>query len=170
MAKGFKCPRCKKKKFHMWTSPQYTEHVSCDDCGYAIEVMPQSFVQWWKEHRHSGFAEKGSQYRWNILPPDAWNAHRYRLEFSDATGHPYDPLHYKFQDGERVEWRIYSDYSEEEKNKWPRGQDRVEGDTAYLETIYGKEFWKTMTPKEFFAAVREQVENNPPRRTNRESL
>ena len=149
-----KCPRCKKIGWHMWTSPQATEHVSCDACGYAIEVMPQSFVQWWKNHRDSGYAEKGVEYRWNILPPDAWKCHRYRLEFSDATGHPYDPLHYKFQDGQRSEWPFYG---AEEKTKWRDDQDRDETMTSELEKIYGKEFWKRMTPLEFIRAVKEQM-------------
>ena len=41
----------------MWYSPQQTEHVSCDNCRYAPEVMAQRVHRLVAQPRHSGFIE-----------------------------------------------------------------------------------------------------------------
>lgn len=45
----------------------------------------KDFVEWWKEHKESGFVQDNEgKWRWNITPPEAWRSARYRSEF---TGH-----------------------------------------------------------------------------------
>ena len=138
MNAGYKCPRCGGKKFHMWTSPQETEHVSCDQCRYAPEVMPKPFVYWWRNHSHSGFLEDTEGlFHYSITPPEAWGIERYRVEYSDATGHNYKPR--------RV-------ISEEEKARWRKEQEEAQAITAAIEKRYGSEFWK-LPPEETMGRI-----------------
>src|SRR4249920_1289548 len=161
MAKGYKCLRCKGTKFHMWTSTRDTEHVSCDKCQLTVEVMPKTFVKWWQDHHESGFAEnREGTARYGISPGEAWGVDRYRVEFSEATGHYYGP-EYHWIDGKSYERPIYTD---EEKAKWKQNQSGVETMTGDLEVRFGPQFWETMTPQEFIAnvkiIVREKMADN----------
>ena len=74
-----------------------------------VPQVPSQFYNWWKEHRHSGFAEnEAGMRRWGITPLEAWKCNRYRTEFSADTGTPYAPpevegakLTYEMEDIER---------------------------------------------------------------------
>jgi hypothetical protein len=69
------------------------------------------FVEWWKDHRHSGFYEDDEHfYYWGIKPSEAWACDRYRAEYSSDTGTPYRrPI---------IEGRKLPPYTSEEIEKW----------------------------------------------------
>jgi hypothetical protein len=46
----------------------------------------QDFIDWWKEHRHSGYATKGTETRWGMTPHHACRCDRYMAEFYVDTG------------------------------------------------------------------------------------
>lgn len=51
-----------------------------------IQEVPTKFINWWKEHRHSGFVETPDhKWRWNIAPREAWMVDRYRAEFGSPS-------------------------------------------------------------------------------------
>lgn len=48
----------------------------------------KAFVDWWKEHQHSGFVQDSeARWHWNITPPEAWNCARYRSEFTEVDSY-----------------------------------------------------------------------------------
>ena len=53
---------------------------------YDPHAMPPAFSRWWRNHRHSGRAEKDDMVLWSITPNQAWKVDRYRAEFSSDTG------------------------------------------------------------------------------------
>ena len=56
----------------------------------------KSFIAWWKNHRHSGYAVKGMEMRWTIRPHEAVCCDRYIAEFfgdsriAGKTRHNYE--------------------------------------------------------------------------------
>jgi hypothetical protein len=69
------------------------------------------FVEWWKQHRHSGFAEdKEGKWHWNVKPWTAHKVDRYRAEFESDNLIPAEKSEAKYQ------------YSFEEIEGWAREQ------------------------------------------------
>lgn len=67
------------------------------------------FVQWWKNHRFSGFCFKKDKlgrevYRWDIHPVVAWNSSRYKVEYHDTLGEII-PETKEFADFVRLQWK-----------------------------------------------------------------
>lgn len=90
----------------------------------------RDFVAWWKEHRHSGYAEhKDGRSRWGIVPWQAYISERYQAEYSGKSDH----------------------YSEQEIADMRAEQHKVEKMTGELEERFGPMFWQTMTPAEWIA-------------------
>ena len=56
------------------------------------EPIPTDFIEFWKNHAHSGFYETTDRkWRWNITPREAWMVDKYRAQFGSPT---------------RYEWKI----------------------------------------------------------------
>jgi hypothetical protein len=50
------------------------------------EPIPTEFIEFWKNHEHSGFYETPDRkWRWNITPREAWMVDRYRAEFGSPS-------------------------------------------------------------------------------------
>lgn len=106
----------------------------------------RDFVDWWKEHRDSGYAEnRGGKSRWGILPWKAYYIEAYRAEY---TGFPTENI------------------SAEDIAAMRAEQRKTEALTAALEKRFGLEFWKRMTREELIAAckqvAREMIPETPP--------
>ena len=67
------------------------------------------FVQWWKNHRHSGFCFRKDplgreMFRWDIQPVLAWNTAAYKVEYHDSIGETI-PETEEFAEYVRLQWR-----------------------------------------------------------------
>ena len=101
----------------------------------------KAFVDWWKEHRASGFAEdKQGRYSWGIYPKEAWHIDAYRMEYAVFTGTYYAP---------RYEGAY--PYLPQDYDVWAMKQMEIERRLPALEQRLGKAFWQVMDPKEWYA-------------------
>lgn len=88
------------------------------------DAIGSEFVEWWKNHRHSGFCSVKDQrlghevFYWGITPRHAWKCARYRVEFEDATGTDTrcfigdEPAFKMFSREDRERWRQEQKLSE----------------------------------------------------------
>ena len=99
----------------------------------------RDFIAWWKNHRLSGYAIKGTQERWTILPYTASRCDRYMAEYCSDRGY-----------GQELRF----EYTAADYERWAQEQKIAEATTAELELRFGPMFWKTITPQEWIADVK----------------
>ena len=101
----------------------------------------RKFSHWWSNHRHSGYATRGTETRWGIRPWEATLHDRYMAEFySDHNM------------GQKTRY----EYSAEEYEKW--AQEQREADDAVAAFAAAHDGREIPTTQEFSAVLGECVE------------
>jgi hypothetical protein len=115
-----------------------------------IEAIGKDWTEWWKNHRHSGFASKYDErlghevYRWNQVPQEAFTILRYRVEFEDQTGISTGLSQEKF-----------NVFSAEERAKWRKDQQMADQAVRDFAKAHGGR--EVPTEEEFDATLQECV-------------
>lgn len=84
--------------------------------------MGQEFIAWWKQHRHSGYAVKGTETRWGTPPATACSTDRYMAEFCSDRG--YDE-------------KIRFDYTAADYERWAQEQQAANEAVAEFARQHG---------------------------------
>jgi hypothetical protein len=135
------------------------------------------FMDWWKEHRHSGYCYRRDQpgllgikvERWSITPNIAWTMPRYRVEFEAGTGIDTNAVITTYDMGGRVEetYPARREFSEHVIIGWLKEQKEATEyanangwsfDAEKNEVLWNRDFKRNIRDMAFVLAEKFQVQ------------
>jgi hypothetical protein len=136
------------------------------------------FIEWWREHRHSGYCYRHDQpgllgikiERWSITPNVAWTMPRYRVEFEADTGIDTNAVIIIYDMGGRVEetYPARREFSEHVISKWIEEQREASEyalangwsfDAEKNEVLWNKDFKQNIQDMAAILAEKVQVKD-----------